>query len=57
MASVCVPPSPNIQHNIEDKTFKTLIKKYTKVRDWAMVASISNLYGKVMEDREKGLIP
>lgn len=42
---------PNPQHNIEDKTFKVLIKRYTKERDWGFVQRLFQDYGRVLEDR------
>lgn len=42
----------NIQRNIEDKTFKSLIKKFTRLRDWEMVRSLFHTYGRVLEARE-----
>lgn len=40
-----------VQHNIEDKTFKTLIRRYTKERDWEFVQSLFLNYGRVLQDR------
>lgn len=44
---------PNIQHNIEDKTFRSLIKRYLKERDLEFVRRLLDDYGRVLEDREK----
>lgn len=41
----------NPQHNIEDKTFTSLIKKFTRRRDWEMVRALFFDYGKVLEVR------
>lgn len=41
---------------IEDKSFESLIRKYTKLRNWSMVQAMFLNYGQVLEDREKGLI-
>lgn len=42
----------NIQHNIEDKTFLSLIKRYTRKRDWEMVRALFRDYGRILLDRE-----
>jgi hypothetical protein len=42
----------DVQANIEDKTFKVLIKRYTAKRDWSMVGRLFYDYGMVLEDRE-----
>lgn len=44
---------PPVQHNIEDKVFKNLIKKYFRRRDFAMVEALFNDYGRILEDRNR----
>lgn len=43
----------NIQQNIEDKTFKGLIKKYAKKRMWEQLRATFEVYGFVLEERDK----
>jgi hypothetical protein len=43
----------NIQHNIEDKTFNALIKRYTKQRNWPFLNTALLVYGRCLEDREQ----
>lgn len=42
-----------VQENMEDKTFSTLIRRYTRKRDWTFVQALFNDYGRVLEDRAK----
>jgi hypothetical protein len=42
----------NIQYNIEDKAFLSLIKRYTRKRDWEMVEALFFDYGRILLDRE-----
>lgn len=44
-----------IQHNVEDKTFAALIRKYAKARDLEMVQALMKDYGRILEDREEEL--
>lgn len=46
------PNSTTVQHRIEDRTFHTLIKRYTERRDWEMVTALNRDFGKILEDRE-----
>lgn len=46
------PGNPRPMHNMEDKVFNNLIRRYTLKRDWNMVQALFRDYGKVLEDRE-----
>lgn len=43
----------NIQQNIEDKTFKSLIKRLTREREWSRLSVMFAAYGIALEERDK----
>lgn len=52
VASTPPPPIINSQHNVEDVAFEGLIKNYTIARDFNMVNILSQVYGRILQDRE-----